>query len=134
VLDRLYESFEATDQAFQAMVGIAPDTVDLRHAVAEEQLGNAPRLFWIDRATRMLYFSIAAITTTGFGDILPMTAMARLMAALECLSGIILAGAFYQRDCDGPIMNWPVLAQIRWAWALRSHPPSPAQRQFLARP
>jgi hypothetical protein len=101
VLGKIYKSFEITADGFQAMVTTSPNTLDLLHAVAEEQLGNAPRMFWVDRATRMLYFSVAAITTTGFGDILPTTAIARLMAALECLSGIVLAGAFVNAITSG---------------------------------
>jgi hypothetical protein len=94
ILNLLYKSFEKTDYGFQAMVDTSPNTQDLLIAVSEEQLGNAPSLFRFDRGTRMLYFSVAAITTTGFGDIVPMTPCARLFAALECLIGIVLAGAF----------------------------------------
>jgi hypothetical protein len=49
----------------------------------------------------MLYFSVAAITTTGFGDILPMTPWARLIATVECLVGIVLAGAFVNAITKG---------------------------------
>ncbi len=94
ILSAIYRSFEKTDYGFQAMVSTSPNTQDLLIAVSEEQLGHAPRQFWFDRATRMLYFSVAAITTTGFGDVLPMTPIARLVAAFECLLGIVLAGAF----------------------------------------
>jgi hypothetical protein len=43
---------------------------------------------------RMLYFSAIVITTVGFGDIVPMTNIARLCCALEAVLGIILAGLF----------------------------------------
>lgn len=89
-----YKEFETTKEGFQAMVDITPEANDLLIAVSEEQLGHAPHQFWYDRATRMLYFSISSITTTGFGDILPMTATARLITAVESLLGIFLAGAF----------------------------------------
>jgi hypothetical protein len=43
---------------------------------------------------RMLYFSVSAITTTGYGDISPMTDWARALAAVETLLGIVCAGLF----------------------------------------
>ncbi|WP_413988681.1 potassium channel family protein [Labrys okinawensis] len=94
ILSDRYKDLEITKQGFQAMVDITPEANDLLIAVSEEQLGHAPHQFWYDRATRMVYFSISAITTTGFGDILPMTATARLITAVESLLGIFLAGAF----------------------------------------
>jgi Ion channel len=45
--------------------------------------------FW-----RMAYFSTTAITTTGFGDIVPITPWARAVVAFESILGIILAGLF----------------------------------------
>jgi hypothetical protein len=94
ILGLLYKSVEKTDHGFQAMLDTSSNTQDLLLAVSHEQLGNALREFWFDRATRMLYFSTAAITTTGFGDILPMTPRARLVTALESLLGIVFAGLF----------------------------------------
>ncbi len=43
---------------------------------------------------RMLYFSSMVITTVGFGDIVPITGLARTVVALEAALGIILAGLF----------------------------------------
>jgi Ion channel len=43
---------------------------------------------------RMMYLSAVVITTLGLGDILPMTARARLLVAAEAISGIVLAGLF----------------------------------------
>ena len=43
---------------------------------------------------RMLYFSATVITTIGFGDIVPMTPLARLLVALEGVCGVVLAGLF----------------------------------------
>jgi Ion channel len=43
---------------------------------------------------RMLYFSATVITTIGFGDIVPMTPLARLFVALEGMSGVVIAGLF----------------------------------------
>lgn len=43
---------------------------------------------------RMLYFSSIVITTVGFGDIVPITGLARALVAIEAISGILLAGLF----------------------------------------
>ena len=41
---------------------------------------------------RMLYFSVTVITIIGFGDIVPMTPIARLTVAIEGMLGVVLAG------------------------------------------
>lgn len=43
---------------------------------------------------RMLYFSATTITTVGFGDIVPLSGVARLAVALEAVAGWLLAGLF----------------------------------------
>jgi hypothetical protein len=43
---------------------------------------------------RMLYFSAITITTTGFGDIVPLSGIARFLVGLEAVSGWLLAGLF----------------------------------------
>jgi Ion channel len=43
---------------------------------------------------RMFYFSAITITTTGFGDIVPITEGARLTVAFETILGVILIGLF----------------------------------------
>jgi hypothetical protein len=43
---------------------------------------------------RMMYFSVTTITTLGFGDIVPLTTLARSLVALEAIFGIILIGMF----------------------------------------
>jgi hypothetical protein len=45
--------------------------------------------FW-----RMLYFSVSTITTLGFGDIVPVTPLARALVTLEALLGPLLLGFF----------------------------------------
>ncbi len=45
--------------------------------------------FW-----RMLYLSAVVETTLGLGDIVPMTAAARILVALQAITGVILAGLF----------------------------------------
>jgi hypothetical protein len=48
---------------------------------------GAEGTFW-----RMLYFSAITITTVGYGDIVPLTHAARLLAASEATLGIVLLG------------------------------------------
>jgi hypothetical protein len=43
---------------------------------------------------RMLYFSAVTITTVGFGDIVPLSGTARLIAGLEAVVGWVVAGLF----------------------------------------
>jgi hypothetical protein len=43
---------------------------------------------------RMCYFSVTTITTLGFGDITPVTSMARIMVGIEAIAGVILVGLF----------------------------------------
>lgn len=68
---------EENDQLNALFVGIAGDPVTISKS------------FW-----RMTYFSAITITTTGFGDIVPLTPWARFMAAIEAVFGIVIAGFF----------------------------------------
>lgn len=43
---------------------------------------------------RMFYFSAVTITTLGYGDIVPITNLARLLVAIESILGIVLIGLF----------------------------------------
>ncbi len=43
---------------------------------------------------RMLYLSAMTITTVGFGDIVPITPLARTLVASEAVVGVVLAGLF----------------------------------------
>ncbi len=47
-----------------------------------------------DNLSRMIYFSAVTITTLGFGDIVPVTPMARWMVTAEAVSGVVLVGLF----------------------------------------
>ena len=54
-------------------------------------------------ARRTLYLSAVTITTVGYGDIVPLTDLARAAVATEAITGIILIGLFlnalaYERD------------------------------------
>ena len=42
----------------------------------------------------MFYLSAIAITTLGYGEIVPITTMSRIMVSLESILGIILIGLF----------------------------------------
>jgi rhodanese-related sulfurtransferase len=44
-----------------------------------------------------LYFSVVTATTVGYGDIVPTAAWARLLAALEAISGMVVVGAIISR-------------------------------------
>jgi hypothetical protein len=43
---------------------------------------------------RMLYLSVVTITTLGYGDIVPITSLARFFTGIEALGGIVLIGLF----------------------------------------
>jgi hypothetical protein len=47
-----------------------------------------------DRWLRMLYFSVVTVTTLGFGDIAPVTTVARTWVTAEALLGVVLIGLF----------------------------------------
>jgi hypothetical protein len=51
--------------------------------------GYSPRSFG-----RMLYLSAVTLTTTGFGDIVPLTEKARTLVTSEAILGVILVGLF----------------------------------------
>jgi voltage-gated potassium channel Kch len=42
----------------------------------------------VPRAT-LLYFSLVTLTTLGYGDLLPVTPFARIVAALEAVTGVL---------------------------------------------
>lgn len=42
-----------------------------------------------DRDAQLLYFSLITVTTVGYGDVLPVTAVARIWAALEAVVGTL---------------------------------------------
>jgi hypothetical protein len=103
-LQLLYHSIEKTPEGFQAMVPITPQLNAILEAVSEEQLGYAPCAFGLDRLSRMFYFSVAAMTTTGFGDILPLTTSVRLLASAEAILAVPLA----KRDNEVRLILAPV--------------------------
>lgn len=62
----------------------------LRFRNAEQGDASSASSRWL----RMLYFSATAVTTLGFGDITPVTTMARTWVTAEALLGIVLIGLF----------------------------------------
>jgi voltage-gated potassium channel Kch len=55
-----------------------------------------------------LYFSVATLTTLGYGDIVPVTPLARILAVLEAATGVLYIAitvarlvAAYQTSNDG---------------------------------
>ena len=51
--------------------------------------GRASGSFW-----RMLYLSTVTITTVGYGDIVPITPLARTLIAAEAVFGILVIGLY----------------------------------------
>lgn len=49
------------------------------------QLGGHPT----DRQTELLYFSLVTLSTIGYGDIVPISGEARILAALEGVTGVL---------------------------------------------
>jgi hypothetical protein len=42
-----------------------------------------------DRESDLIYFSLVTLTTVGYGDIVPLTGEARMLAALEAVAGVL---------------------------------------------
>jgi voltage-gated potassium channel Kch len=42
-----------------------------------------------DRQTELLYFSLITLTTVGYGDIVPLSGTARILTALEGVTGVL---------------------------------------------
>jgi hypothetical protein len=54
---------------------------------------------------RMFYFSAIVMTTVGFGDVLPMTPIARLLVAIQAIFGVTLVGLFLNAAAHQASMN-----------------------------
>ena len=49
------------------------------------QIGNRPE----ERDTELLYFSLITLSTVGYGDIVPLSGEARILSALEGVTGVL---------------------------------------------
>ena len=45
----------------------------------------------LDRPSELLYFSLATITTLGYGDIVPVYSEVRILAVLEAVTGVLMS-------------------------------------------
>jgi hypothetical protein len=72
------------------------------------QLGHA-----IDNQTELLYFSLVTLSTIGYGDVVPLSGEARILAALEGVAGVLyiaitvalLVSRFMQEPAKSPYAN-----------------------------
>ena len=70
------------------------------------QVGSHPA----DRQTELLYFSLVTLSTIGYGDIVPLSGEARILAALEGVTGVLyiaitvalLVSRFREGPSDSP--------------------------------
>jgi hypothetical protein len=72
---RAYSGHYVVPRAFRRW--FASHLNSILETVSEEQSGYAPCAFGFDRFSRMFHFSVAAPTTAGFGDVLPLTTSVR---------------------------------------------------------
>ena len=74
------------------LLDISPELSHLFDGFSSEAQGLPAKV--TGSYVRMLYFSVATITTLGFGDIVPITDTARLWVAVEGIWGIVFIGSF----------------------------------------
>jgi voltage-gated potassium channel Kch len=43
----------------------------------------------VERQTELLYFSLVTLSTVGYGDIVPLSGIARILTALEAVTGVL---------------------------------------------
>jgi Ion channel len=73
------------------------------------QIGSHPA----ERETNLLYFSLITLATVGYGDIVPLSGEARILAALEGVTGVLyiaitvalLVNRFRTEPSDSPDQN-----------------------------
>jgi hypothetical protein len=68
-------------------------TSDIDHLLTASQ-GDPKGTSWPQFYIKMCYFSAVTITTLGFGDITPVTSLARALTGLLAVSGVVLIGLF----------------------------------------
>jgi len=70
------------------------DDVKLKIDAYLDDVHGFPHEYSWDHFGRMLYFSASTVTTAGFGDILPLTGLARFFTTAEAILGIVAIGLF----------------------------------------
>ncbi len=73
---------------------ISDRALTLFHDIQAADLGLTSSGSIFDVFLRMLYLSAVTISTSGYGDIVPISNIARLVVALESVAGILIAGLF----------------------------------------
>jgi hypothetical protein len=68
--------------------------IDQDMKILMSRLSGQPDTAGMEAFLRMLYFSVVTITTLGFGDIVPLTRLARSLVTLEAFLGPLLLGFF----------------------------------------
>ena len=80
------------ERALQGMLKIPRSLFDLMNGYADAKegfAGNAMGSFW-----RMVYLSTVTITTLGYGDIVPITPLARTLVGAEAVVGMLVIGLY----------------------------------------
>ncbi len=80
--------------------------IDIYYPVAILRSGAA----MADRSSELLYFSLVTLSTIGYGDVVPLSAEVRMLAALEGVTGVLyiaitvalLVGSYKQQRSDEP--------------------------------
>jgi hypothetical protein len=53
-----------------------------------DAINGIPEQGWVDNMSHTIYFSFVTMTTLGYGDLIPVSTVARVFAYLEAISGI----------------------------------------------
>jgi hypothetical protein len=111
------------DQKLPRNVALLRISAQLDQQIQElaDDLRGVPRResdgFW-----RMLYLSASTVTTTGFGDIVPLTTLARIVVTTESVVGVVLIGMFLNAIArrDAAPVRESVLMQSRALISIQS--------------
>jgi hypothetical protein len=79
------------DAIVEAYLAVSPDMFETFRRLYAARIGVAPP---DGRYARFFYFSAVTLTTTGFGDIVPTTARARVVVGFESIYGVVMVGLF----------------------------------------
>jgi len=115
--DQGFDMFIAYSRARQVMRMSDDDFRVLREVAKAQQgiVGGLPDQYW-----RMLYFSAVTETTLGFGDITPVSTMARNIVTAQAVIGVVAIGLFLNaltRRREEPSI--PNAISGSWHWFVR---------------